>query len=119
MKLPHCDSFKILKMKISSHIAYEGRNWDGTMGFYKGLSGMDVLFFSQETGFRSINYFYLSPMPPVKQWQYAHVLADTNDLGKRVRVEVFGEFHCEVVPHRGGRKGATTTIATIDLAVIG
>ncbi|KAJ3565751.1 hypothetical protein NP233_g7438 [Leucocoprinus birnbaumii] len=119
MKLPHIDTFRTLKLSIQSFGMYESGKWDKRIGFYKGLIGSQVKFFSQDTGFLMVPFYYVNPVHPTKAPQNAHCLAEGADLGKRFRIYKFGDEECEVVPFHGGRSGNTRRIATCNLAVIG
>ncbi|KAJ3567379.1 hypothetical protein NP233_g6404 [Leucocoprinus birnbaumii] len=117
MKLPYRDKFSMLKLSIQSHGSYGSGKWDGCVGFYKGLSGDKVNFFSKESGHLRVPFYYINPVNPTKAPQNAHCLAIGQDLSKRFKVQKFGEQECEVVPFSGGREGSTRKIATVDLAV--
>ncbi|KAJ3565107.1 hypothetical protein NP233_g7856 [Leucocoprinus birnbaumii] len=101
MKLPHLNTFRTLKLSIQSFGGYENGKWDGKIGFYKGLSGSQVKFFSQECGLLLVPFFYVNPVHPTKAPQNAHCLAEGPDLGKRFKVQTVGEEECEVVPFHG------------------
>ncbi|KAJ3557119.1 hypothetical protein NP233_g11825 [Leucocoprinus birnbaumii] len=118
-KLPHINTFRTLKLSIQSFGSYANGKWDGQIGFYKGLSGSQVEFFSQDSGLISVPFYYVNPVNPTKAPQNAHCLAEGPDLGKRFKIQKFGEKECEVVPFHGGRSGRARQIATSDLAVIG
>ncbi|KAJ3562057.1 hypothetical protein NP233_g9814 [Leucocoprinus birnbaumii] len=118
-KLPHIDTFRTLKLSIQSFGMYESGKWDNKTGFYKGLDGSQIKFFSQETGFITVPFYYVNPIHPTKAPQNAHCLAEGTDLGRRFRILKFGDEECEVVPFHGGRLGNIRRIATSKLAVIG
>ncbi|KAJ3573000.1 hypothetical protein NP233_g2713 [Leucocoprinus birnbaumii] len=118
-RLPHIDTFRTLKISIQSFGMYENGKWDDKIGFYKGLYGSQVNFFSQDTGLVTIPFYYVTPVRPTKAPQNAHCLDEGADLGKRFRIHKFGDEECEVVPFHGGRSGSIRRIATSKLAVIG
>ncbi|KAJ3576591.1 hypothetical protein NP233_g329 [Leucocoprinus birnbaumii] len=118
-KLPHISTFRTLKLSIQSFGSYENGKWDGKIGFYKGLSGSQVDFFSQDSGLILVPFYYVNPVCPTKALQNAHCLAEGPDLGKRFKIQKFGEKECEVVPFHGGRPGKARQVATSELAVIG
>ncbi|KAJ3560450.1 hypothetical protein NP233_g10831 [Leucocoprinus birnbaumii] len=97
MKLPHHDMFLTLKLTIQSFGAYEKGSRDGKVGFYKGLSRSEVKFFSEDSGHISVPYFYVKPVPPTKALQNVHCLAKGPDLGKKFKIQRFGENKCEVI----------------------
>lgn len=119
MKLPHRETFGILRLKLCSHGQYKGGGLDGVLGFYKGIAGDCINFFSETTGLLSLSYLFFEPVHPTKRNKRAHYIGQDRQFGRRFKVEVFGPDKCEVVPSRGGRKGSMHTVSTMDLAIIG
>ncbi|KAJ3576610.1 hypothetical protein NP233_g319 [Leucocoprinus birnbaumii] len=83
MKLPYRDRFLTLKLSMQSHGSYDSGKWDGHVGFYKGLSGDRVKFFSKESGHLHVPFYCIYPVNPTKALQNAHCLAVGRDLARK------------------------------------
>lgn len=122
MRLPHCESFGHLLVKVQSYGLFEGGRLDDVEGIYKAIDGHNIKIHihDHDTGSCLVPYTYVVHVPPTKVGMRVHCLQEGGSFGARFRVRDYDILECNLTAFRGGHKGKIlrSGVSTIKLASV-